>query len=67
MFILYDNTGKVFFESENKDELFECIYQYTNERNIEVYYVRLVEITEKITMVDYGSHSHFFYIKEIVK
>ena len=52
---------------DSKEEALQNIYEILEEKRVlKVYYIRLPGVTEKTTMVDYGSHSNFFYIEEVL-
>jgi hypothetical protein len=57
---LWDKKGtRKTFDSE--DEMFVFISNYLKEKNFDSPYYRLVTFDDGSIMLDYGSHTHFFY------
>lgn len=46
----------------NKKEVFKAIDDYLSLKNIESPYMRIVGTSPNQTMIDYGSHTNFFFV-----
>lgn len=66
MIKVYDNKG-VFSSVEVKSmkEALRAISDFLDNNGIQSYYFRLNQIDENKIWVDYGSHSHFFYLESV--
>lgn len=66
MIKVYDNKG-IFtsIEVKNMKEALKAISEFLDSKNIQSYYFRLNQIDENKIWVDYGSHSHFFYLESL--
>ena len=65
MKLIFQNSKgieRVIAEPENEESAIECIYQFCEERNFKIYYVRSwIENNRK--KYDVGSWSEFFYLE----
>lgn len=64
MYKLWDSDDKVICAYCAHDECWEEISTYAKAQN-HGYYYRSNLLEDGTQQIDYGSHSHFFYIKEV--
>lgn len=64
MYKLWDSKDNVIYENATHDECWEHIRNYAKARN-HGYYYRSNLLEDNTQQIDYGSHTHFFYIKEV--
>jgi len=62
---LWDSNDRDFGLFETHDQAYEAISEYLKETNFKSYYYRQVCLEDKTLMIDYGSHSHFFYMRRL--
>lgn len=62
---VYDNKNKHYGLFENKDTAMKYIYKRLKEQGVKVYYTRITFLDDEGEHIwtDYGSHTHFFYIR----
>lgn len=65
MYKIYHNLDFV-ATVETKDEVYEVMFDYIrNVLKFKSYYIRWVEVSDKVFWVDYGSHTNFFNVSLI--
>ena len=47
---------------DNSKELFSTMKEYLQKNNLKSYYFRYIGIKDDETMIDYGSHTYFFFV-----
>lgn len=62
---LWDNKNEEHGLFESMEEAYKQIQRYTVANKIDVFYYRQNLLKDGTIMVDYGSHTHLFYMKEI--
>ena len=62
MYKLYDSDDVQYGEFRSLDECYGQIREYLKEIEFKSYYYRQNFIEDGLVKIDYGSHSHFFYI-----
>ena len=65
MFRLYDNYNVEYGTFETVELCYDKIKDELVKANFKSYYYRQNLIDNKIIWVDYGSHTHFFFIEKI--
>ena len=65
-FKVWDTNEKIYGEFDSIEDAYKEIQKYTVENNIDVFYYRQNLLKDGSIYVDYGSYTHFFYIKEIL-
>lgn len=65
MYNVYDNYDKEYGIYESLDKAYFCISMRLKEIGFKSYYYRETSLEDNIIWIDYGSHTHFFYIKKI--
>jgi hypothetical protein len=63
MFRLYDNNEKEYGLFTSYDAAWKAMISYLDEIQFKYYYFRQSLLEDGTSWVDYGSHSHFFYIE----
>jgi hypothetical protein len=58
----FDKTTVVKTDVNDKKEVFKAIDDFLAVRNVESPYMRLIGTLPNQTMIDYGSHSSFFFV-----
>lgn len=58
----FDKTTVVKTDVTDRKEVFKAIDDFLAVRNVESPYMRLVGTLPNQTMIDYGSHSNFFFV-----
>lgn len=66
-FKLWDNNDVQYGIFDTMEDAYKAIQDYTVENKINVYYYRQRLLKDDIIHIDYGSHIHFFYIKEVAE
>jgi len=62
---VWDSTEKVYAENiETIDEAFAVIAKYLEDLHFKSYYYRQNLLDDKAVQIDYGSHTHFFYMQD---
>lgn len=64
-FKLWDSNNIEYGLFNSMEDAYKEIQKYTTARKIDVYYYRQNLLEDGTIYIDYGSHVHFFYIKEI--
>jgi len=64
LFKLWDSNDIVYAENSTHDECWEHIKNYAKKHNLGYYY-RNNLLEDNLQKIDYGSHTHFFYLKSI--
>lgn len=64
-FLVYDTTKKIKTYTATEEEAYDVIKTYLKDINVDADYYRQSFLDDGAIWVDYGSHTHFFYIKEI--
>ena len=59
-----DENMKLLGEFETIQEAYKRMYEYIKEIGFKSYYQRMWYIEKGLRVIDYGSHTKFFYIKE---
>lgn len=65
MFKVWDSSNSICKEVNTIEEAYKVIRDYIESINFKSYYWRHNFLDDGSTWVDYGSHSHFFYVKEV--
>jgi hypothetical protein len=65
MFKVTDNKNKDYGTVETIELAWELITNYLKQINFKSYYCRQIELGSGKLWIDYGSHTHFFYIEII--
>lgn len=65
MYMLTDNKGKNYGLFENLTTAYDEIKRQVKLLNFDSGYIRENLLDDRTIWVDYGSHTHFFYIKEV--
>jgi hypothetical protein len=65
MFKVWDTSKNINVEVETIDEAHKVIDDYLKKINFKSYYTRTNFLKDNTMWIDYGSHTHFFYIKEV--
>lgn len=63
MIKLWDNNEVDYGLFEDRDKAYERISEYLEEINFKAYYFRNICDKNNKLMIDYGSHTHFFYMQ----
>jgi uncharacterized protein with von Willebrand factor type A (vWA) domain len=63
-FRVWDTNSNIDKEVKNIEEAFSVIKEYLESINFKSYYYRKNFLEDGTIWLDYGSHSHFFFIKE---
>lgn len=58
-----DKNMKLLGEFETDEEAYNCMYEYIKEIGFKSYYQRILYF-DGLRVIDYGSYTKFFYIKE---
>ena len=65
MYLVYDNANTIKEYKNTEDEAYGVIKQYLDDTGFTSYYYRQSFADDGSIWIDYGSHTHFFYIKEV--
>jgi hypothetical protein len=65
MFVLTDNNKKEFGTFDTIEKAYEKIREYLESIGFKAYYYRQSFLEDNSIWIDYGSHTHFFYINEL--
>lgn len=63
MIKLWDSNEVDYGLFDDHDKAYERISQYIEETNFKSYYFRQICNKDNILMIDYGSHTHFFFMQ----
>ena len=55
---------RVIAEPKNRDDAWEYIHAFCEERNFRIYYVRTWRNNDGLEVYDVGSHTEFFYLDD---
>jgi predicted membrane-bound dolichyl-phosphate-mannose-protein mannosyltransferase len=64
MFLVYDNAY-INKEVDLLEDAYKVIKEYLEENHFKSYYYNVNQVDNNTIRVDYGSHSHFFYIRNL--
>ncbi len=64
LFKLWDSDGNIVAKNATESWCWEYIRNYAKARNLGYYY-RSNLSADGVQEIDYGSHTHFFYLKEV--
>ena len=64
MIKLTDSNKKDYGLFQTIDEVWRAIDNHLKDTNFKRYYTRVTTLEDGTLWIDYGSHTHFFYIKE---
>ena len=64
MFMLTDNNDVNYGLFESQDAAYDEIKKRIKLLNFEVYYYRQNMLDDRTVWIDYGSHTHFFYLRK---
>jgi hypothetical protein len=64
MYKLWDSNDTLIYEYATHGECWEHISNHAKTRNLGYYY-RSNLLEDGTQWIDYGSHTHFFYLKEV--
>ncbi len=64
-FKLWDSNNIQYGLFDTIEDAYKEIQKYTNEKKIDVFYYRQNLSEDGTIWIDYGSHTHFFNIKEV--
>ena len=67
MIKIYDNSNppNIVGLLENAKDALECISDFLKSVNFKSYYIRINSIEDSKVIIDYGSHTHFFYLEDL--
>ena len=65
MIKLTDNHNKEYGTYENENEALSQISKIVRENGFKSYYHRITPVNDTKKWVDYGSHTHFFYLETL--
>jgi len=64
-YLLIDSNDNEYGIFETVDKAFNRIKEYLESINFKIYYYRQTILENNSIWIDYGSHTHFFYIVEL--
>lgn len=62
MYKIYDSTETVVAYVDTEKDAYDFLSSYLDEIGFTSYYLRTILLEDRRTMIDYGSHTHFFYL-----
>lgn len=68
MYLYFKNSKgelKLISESEDKTELIKEMVKMCENNNFNIFYTRIIQISDNLEQYDVGSWSEFFYISKI--
>ena len=65
MYLVYDSNKEIEDYVSNEEDAYAIIKEFLEDINFKSYYYRQNFLDDGTIMVDYGAHTHFFYIKDV--